>query len=183
MSSVENLGYGVLNDDGDVVPLEDMPDLGLPPNNEIIAKDARLRAVRLMPDMPEVKSPETVETAPESKEAVHTDAYDKAVQIIESGVEKSKAGGYSHLKVEVWHQDPQTKESRKVTLSLSQYFGGNELRHSGVTTEEFEELFRTYGHLSAQYEAERIARPVVESGRHRYRDFQSAAAGDRLDDD
>lgn len=123
--------------------------------------------------------------APEVEVPERSDDFILATHIIEEGIAKSKAGGYANLKVEFWVQDDSAKGGHEVSMSLSQFFGGNSLRKM-VSEEEFKELFAKYGQESEQFSASRAHKfggAVIESGQKRYRDFRSAAAGDYLDDD
>jgi hypothetical protein len=134
-----------------------------------------------MPEFNEQLSPEPSEP------------YLAATRIIEDGIAKSKEGGYADLKVEFWIPDDSQEGGHETRMSLSQFFGGNSLRHM-VSKEEWDALFAKYGQESANHEmTTRVHKlgsvaagehaPVFESGGRQYRDAQSAAAGDYLDDD
>jgi hypothetical protein len=117
--------------------------------------------------------------------------YLKAVEIIEEGIRRSTEGGWPKLKVELWVKDSTNENGGYMSrISLGQFFGGNKLRHM-VSDEEYRELYEIYGNRSLEYEQERAKSlgaiaagqsGVYESGHKRYRDIQSARAGDALDD-
>lgn len=141
----------------------------------------------------DIIEPEITDTVEEYDEP-KSDAFMKARKIIEDGITKSSEGGYRQLKVEFFVEDKsQPRGERLVTMSLSQFMGGNSLRKI-VSSEEHAELFAQYGERSLEFSQERTqknladtalsdSRPTYRSGNRDYKDFQSAAAGDDTLDD
>ena len=131
---------------------------------------------------------DSVEVAP-----VTSEGFIAAQRIIEDGIAQSKEHGYTELKVDFWVPEKKNPNGGyQSRMPLSQFFGGNALRKM-VTTEEYDALFAKYGYEISRYSedhirkigggATRAAEPTIESGHRHYRDPQSAAAGDYLDED
>lgn len=166
---IHNFEGNMAEHDGDVVSPDDLPDLADTSTWHEQQEQQFQHSVQ--------KASEAMIRQAEIAGLEYGTHYDATINLIETGLEKSRKGGYAVVKV--------TLDGKEVTLA--QFLATDLFRMRGrgeLTKEGVDSILQKYVDTAKGSKSEtsnkNSAQPTerYQSGKRTYRDFQSAAAGD-----